>query len=161
MGCSLPGSFVHGNFPGKNTGVGCRDLLQKIFPTQGSNPGLPHCRWILYHLSHRGDKAIKVDYTDIHAVVEHHPLFSLSWHIPTIFCAPCFFLGSFILLLWSHPLDGAGLGSLGGNLPCWDLNEVAAVFFVLFLTKSWQNKHFPTRLALIFLCFLYREIVTV
>ena len=38
--------------PGKNTGVGCHSLLQGIFPTQGSNPGLPHCRWILYHLSH-------------------------------------------------------------------------------------------------------------
>ena len=40
------------NSPGKNTGVGCHALLQGIFPTQGSNPGLPHCRWILYHLSH-------------------------------------------------------------------------------------------------------------
>ena len=40
--------------PGKNTGVGCRALLQGIFPTQGSNPGLPHCRRILYHLSHQG-----------------------------------------------------------------------------------------------------------
>ena len=35
----------------KNTGVGCHTLLQGIFPTQGSNPGLPHCRQILYHLS--------------------------------------------------------------------------------------------------------------
>ena len=40
--------------PGKNTGVGCRFLLQEIFPTQGSNPGLPHCRQMLYHLSHQG-----------------------------------------------------------------------------------------------------------
>ena len=39
--------------PGKNTGVGCRALLQGIFPTQGSNPGLSHCRWILYRLSHQ------------------------------------------------------------------------------------------------------------
>ena len=37
----------------KNTGVGSLSLLQGIFPTQGSNPGLPHCRWILYHLSHQ------------------------------------------------------------------------------------------------------------
>ena len=37
---------------GKNTGVGCHAILQGIFPTQGSNPGLLHCRWILYHLSH-------------------------------------------------------------------------------------------------------------
>ena len=42
------------NLPGKNTGVGCHSLLQGIFPTQGSNPGLLHCSWILYHLSHQG-----------------------------------------------------------------------------------------------------------
>ena len=39
------------NLPGKNTGVGCHSLLLGIFPTQGSNPGLPHCRQILYRLS--------------------------------------------------------------------------------------------------------------
>ena len=33
--------------PGKNTGVGCHPLFQVIFPTQGLNPCLPHCRWIL------------------------------------------------------------------------------------------------------------------
>ena len=43
MDCSSPGSFVHGDFPGKNTGVGGHALFQGIFPTQGSNPGLPHC----------------------------------------------------------------------------------------------------------------------
>ena len=37
MGCSLPGSSVHGDSPDKNTGVGCHALLQGIFPTQGSN----------------------------------------------------------------------------------------------------------------------------
>ena len=52
--CSPPGSSVHGDFPGKNTGVGCHALLQRIFPTQRSNPGLLHCRRILYHLSHQG-----------------------------------------------------------------------------------------------------------
>ena len=36
---------------GKNTGVSYHALLQGIFPTQGSNPGLPHCRQILYHLN--------------------------------------------------------------------------------------------------------------
>ena len=45
-----PGSSVHGASPGKNTGVGCHALLQGIFPTQGSNPGLPHCRRIPYRL---------------------------------------------------------------------------------------------------------------
>ena len=52
--CSLPGSSVHGDSLGKNTGVGCHALLHGIFPTQGSNPGLPHCMWILYCLSHHG-----------------------------------------------------------------------------------------------------------
>ena len=42
--CSLPGSFVHGDSPGQNPGVGCYALLQGIFPTQGSNPGFLHCR---------------------------------------------------------------------------------------------------------------------
>ena len=51
MDCGPPGSSVHGASPGKNTGVGCHGLLQGMFPTQGSNPGLPHCRQILYHLS--------------------------------------------------------------------------------------------------------------
>ena len=52
--CSQPGSSVHGDFPGKNTGVGCHSLLQGIFPTQGSNLGLLHCGQILYCLSHQG-----------------------------------------------------------------------------------------------------------
>ena len=42
------------NSPGHNIGVGSLSLLQGIFPTQGSNPGLPHCGWILYQLSHKG-----------------------------------------------------------------------------------------------------------
>ena len=40
--------------PGQNTEVGSLSLLQVIFPTQGWNPGLPHCRQILYQLSHEG-----------------------------------------------------------------------------------------------------------
>ena len=51
MDCSPPGSSVHGNSPGKNTREGCHALLQGIFPTQGSNPGLLHCRQFLYRLS--------------------------------------------------------------------------------------------------------------
>ena len=42
------------NSPGKNTGVGCHSILQGMFPTQGLNPGLLHCRQILKHLSHQG-----------------------------------------------------------------------------------------------------------
>ena len=51
IGCSPPGSFVHEDSPGKNTRVGCHALLQRIFPTQGSNPGLPHGKQILYSLN--------------------------------------------------------------------------------------------------------------
>ena len=51
---SPPGSTVPWDSPGKNTGMGCHFLLQGILPTQGSNPGLPHCRKMLYHLSHQG-----------------------------------------------------------------------------------------------------------
>ena len=52
MDCSPPGFSVHGDSPGKNTGEGSLSLLHGIFPIQGSNPGLPHCRQILNHLSH-------------------------------------------------------------------------------------------------------------
>ena len=54
MDCSLPGSSVHGDSPDKKTEVSCHALLQGIFPTQGSNLGFPHCRRIVYHLSHQG-----------------------------------------------------------------------------------------------------------
>ena len=55
---SPPGSSVHGESLGRNTGVGGYALLQGIFSTQGSNPGLLHCRWILYQLSHQGSPEI-------------------------------------------------------------------------------------------------------
>ena len=48
------GLYSAWNSPGQNTRVVSLSLLQGIFPTQGSNPGLPHCRWVLYQLSHKG-----------------------------------------------------------------------------------------------------------
>ena len=53
---SLPphGLYSPWNSPGQNTGLGSLSLLQGIFPTQGSNLGLPHCEQILYQLSHKG-----------------------------------------------------------------------------------------------------------
>ena len=59
-GLSPPDSSVHGDSPGKNTGGGCHALLQEIFPSQGWNPGLPHCRQILYHLSHQGSPSQQI-----------------------------------------------------------------------------------------------------
>ena len=60
MDCSLSGGAIRllhpWDSPGKNTGVGCRFLLQKIFLIQGLNAGLPHCRQTLYLLSHQGSQ---------------------------------------------------------------------------------------------------------
>ena len=62
MDCGPPGSTVHEGSPGQNTGVGCPAILQEIFSTQELNPGLPHCRHILYQLSYQGSpQALKSD----------------------------------------------------------------------------------------------------
>ena len=55
---ATPRLYAPWNSPGQNTRVGSLSLLQGIFPTQGSNPGLPHCRWILYQLSYKGNPRI-------------------------------------------------------------------------------------------------------
>ena len=60
---SCPTLWIHGlyspwNSPGQNTRVGNLSLLQEIFPTQGSNPGLLHCRQILYQMSYKGTPKI-------------------------------------------------------------------------------------------------------
>ena len=52
--CDPMGWYGTWKSPGQNTGMGSCSLFQGIFPTRGSNPGLPHCRQILYQLSHLG-----------------------------------------------------------------------------------------------------------
>ena len=52
------GLYSPWNSPGQNTGIGSLSLLQGIFLTQQLNPGLPHCRWILYQLSYNGSPRI-------------------------------------------------------------------------------------------------------
>ena len=54
----LHGLYSPWNSPGQNTGVGSLSPLQGIFPTQGLNPGLPHCSQVLYQLSHKGSPRI-------------------------------------------------------------------------------------------------------
>ena len=54
----LHGLYSSWNSPGQNTGVGSRSFLQRIFPTQGLNPGLPHWKRIFYQLSHEGSPRI-------------------------------------------------------------------------------------------------------
>ena len=60
---SLQADSLPSKPPGKSTnaGVGCHSLLQGIFLTQGLNPSLPHCRQILYHLSHQGSPLTNLD----------------------------------------------------------------------------------------------------
>ena len=53
-----PGLYSPWTSPGHSTGEGRLSFLQGIFPTQGLNPGLLHCRWILYQLSHQGSPII-------------------------------------------------------------------------------------------------------
>ena len=55
-----PKDYSPWNSPVQNTGVGSLSLSEGIFPTQGSNPGLLHCRWILYQLSHQGSPLVRM-----------------------------------------------------------------------------------------------------
>ena len=59
------GLYSPWNSPGQNTAVGSLSLLQGIFPTQGLNPGLPHCRQILYQLSHKESINLKKFFKEI------------------------------------------------------------------------------------------------
>ena len=97
--CCQPGSSVHRDSPGKNTGGGYHALLQGIFLTQGSNPGVLYCRQILYHLSHQGSPQgnrdeLKAHFgqhdlrnhvtcdlcdTDVHPVVRSPPTVEGKW----------------------------------------------------------------------------------
>ena len=64
---------------GQNTGVGSISLLQGIFLTQGSNPGLPHCRQILYQLSHKGSTLPPPQKKEMHTIKASN--FSFIWDL--------------------------------------------------------------------------------
>ena len=97
------GLYSPWNPPGQNTGVSSLSLLQGIFPTQGSNPGLPYCRWILYQVSHQGSPRI------------------LEW------VAFPFSSG------YSWPRNGAGVSCIaGGFFTNWATREVQVNQFILF-----------------------------
>ena len=57
------GLYSPWNSPGQNTGVGSLSHFQRIFPTHRSNPGLLHCRWILYQMSHSADQKVCSDFS--------------------------------------------------------------------------------------------------
>ena len=64
------GLYSPWNFPDQNTGVGSPSLLQGIFPAQGSNWGLLHCRWILYQLSYQGNPRLSLNPRDFDSELE-------------------------------------------------------------------------------------------
>ena len=98
MDCSPPGSSVHADSPGKNTGVGCHALLQGIFPNQGSNLGLLYWGQILYHVSHQEAPICVQPFTKLTPVYSQWRIF-ISYFIEKV--KP---LGRNILMIfkWHH-----------------------------------------------------------
>ena len=93
------GLYSPWNSPGQNTGVGSLSLLQGIYPTQGLNPGLPHCRWILYQLSHEGSPRFVYVVANVTMIWNSHKVL--------LYCSKCQNLISFyawILFCW---MDGS------------------------------------------------------
>ena len=121
------------NSPGQNTGVGSLSLLQGIFPTQGSNPGLSHCRQILYQLSHKGSplsrsllKFMSIEYLTFlvpmqYCSLQHRTLVSASDTSPTEhrFCfvpTSSFFLKLLVIALRSSLVAYGTPSNLGAHL---------------------------------------------
>ena len=116
MDCSPPGSSVHGDSPGKNTGVGCHALFQGIFPTQGLNLDLPHCRWIHYCLSHQKSPRI------------------LEW------VADPFSRGT------SRPRKKTGVSCIAGRFfTIWAIREAGSINWCSPLEMRFTQKHVPQR----------------
>ena len=111
---------------GKNTGVGSHSLLQGIFPIQGSNPGLAHCRQTLYHLNHQGTPNLSEK--GVENVLTH----AKSWLIGKDFDAGRDWgqekkgMTEDEMARWHHWLDGResewtpGVGDGQGGLACCD-----------------------------------------
>ena len=88
-------TVAHGDSLHKKTGVGCHSLLQRIFPTQRWNPGLLHCRQIIYRLSHQG----RVDVVLLLAkyLINFYLYFSskISVSVTGIFKVSCYWFSNF------------------------------------------------------------------
>ena len=127
MDCSLPGSSIHGIFPGKKTGVGCHFLLQRSFLIQGSNLGLPRCRQTLYHLSHQGSyyRGL-VKKSKAHVIIRVFRFFFLSF----------FFSAGAAVVEGAGPYGGAApVVGTGPPAPTWQMKLP-----MLTLAKAFTNK---------------------
>ena len=116
------------NSPGQNTGVGSLSLLQWIFPTQESNQGLLHCRWILYHLTYQGSPVPclalihsiwKFKLKNSSSNYDIRSLFT-CWSIPLIFT--CNFLVKFFFIFFTSQLFFLVYIVLS-DLRCWKRAE--------------------------------------
>ena len=104
------GPYSPWNSPGQDTGVGSLSLLQGIFPTQGSKPGLPHCRLIFYQLSHKGSPR------------------TLEW-VAYPFCSR-----------FSWPRNEAGVPCIaGGFFTSWDIRNQQITKLQILLEKEGKN----------------------
>ena len=110
------GLYSPRNSPGQNTGVGSHFFLHGIFPAQGSDPGLPHCRWILYQLSHQGSPR------------------TLEW------VAYPFSSGSSQLRNWTEVSCIAGRFFISWAVRCWQIRN-QAYFQINFLEFPYKNKN--------------------
>ena len=84
------------NFPGKSTGVGCHFLLQGIFPTPGSNPGLPRCKQMLYPLSHH---QLSILYSNVYISSTYKKVCGIGCGFPFFPPAHSFSIGFFLALM--------------------------------------------------------------
>ena len=138
MDCSPPGSSVHGDSPGKNTGVGCCALLQGTFPMQGLKPGLPHCWQILYHLSHQGSPILetkwKIQHVDNAETKETLKLRSEPYSTIIYICLPHLMEIESKQLL---PIPGWGKRSGRSNVNTWERFLKKQLVFILIC--SWRS----------------------
>ena len=102
--CDPVDYVAHGILQARILGVGNLSLLQGIFPIQGLNPGLPHCRQVLYQLSHKGIPEFRtgVNYVSIRKGNSENQLMT---HLSaTIWCSlPCFIFWNINIFLKSLP----------------------------------------------------------
>ena len=116
-------------FPGKNTGVGCHFLLQGIFSTQGLNQGLPHCRQMLYYMSHQGTEKWK-SLSPVWLFATPWAIQSREFSRPEYCSGYPFFSGS------SQPRDQTGFSWIaGGFFTNWATREAPSKSLLLLNTQ--------------------------
>ena len=122
--------------PGQNTGVGSLSLLQGIFPIHGSKPGLLHCRWVLYQLSHKGSPRI-LEWASLSTELLGKPFkdYSCTYirHISQVFsfCC-CYFSGCFPLhvLFAAAPITVSSGSQMLSSAMFYLLVISSSIFFI-------------------------------